>query len=126
MPTEVEHLRCELRDTRYLVEAVLMYLVGKDKALMYELEARVQASLRRERNGTPLRMVGIRGQTHDWLTSQNWRGQDIQTVEELVRRWPRHEVAKMDGIGRKTLEKIEAVIAGRGLLENAWAEEQAA
>jgi hypothetical protein len=126
MPTEVEHLRHELRDTRYLVEAVLMYLVGKDKTSLYQMEARVQASVRRERNGTPLRMVGIHGQTHDWLTSQNWRGQDIQTVEELVRRWPRHEAAKLDGIGRKTLEKIEAVIAGRGLLENAWAEEEVA
>ncbi len=126
MPSEVEHLRRELRDVRYITEAVLMYLVGKDKALLWELEARVQSGIRREKGGTPLHDVGIKGETLDRLSSQHCTGQDIQTVEELVRRWPRHEVAAMEGVGNKTVEKIDAVIAGKGLLEEAWMEREVA
>jgi hypothetical protein len=75
--------------------------------------------------GTPLAKVGIRGGTLDRLTSAHWDGQDIKTVEELVSRWPRHEVAKMDGIGRKTLEKIDAAIEGSERFEQAWTGEVA-
>ncbi len=124
MPTEVEHLRRELRDVRYITEAVLMKLVGKD-TLLWELEARVQASLRREKRGTPLAEVVIRGDTLDLLRSAQWDGQDIKTVEELVCRYPRHEVAAMEGVGRKTLEKIDEVIAGKALFEKSWTEEAA-
>ena len=120
MPSEVEHLRRELRDVRYVTEAILMKLVGKNNALMWELEARVQSSLRRERGGTPLREIGINGEVHDRLSSQSWNGEDIQTVEGLVCRWPRHEVAAMEGIGRKTLEKIDAVVAEKSLFRAAW------
>ncbi len=120
LQAEVEHLRRGVRDVRYAADAILMALVGKDKMTLWELEAHVEAGLRRDRIGTPLAEVGIGGRTHHWLSSSHWDGQDIQTVEELVSRWPREKVAAMPGIGRKTLEKIDAVIADKGLLRERW------
>lgn len=122
MPSEVEHLRREVRDLRYVAEATLMALVGKDKTTLWKMEAQIQSTVERERRGTPLAEVGIRGYLHQRLTSACWDGQDIQTVEELVTRWSRDEIAAMEGIGRKTLEKIDATIAGRSLFEAAWAD----
>jgi hypothetical protein len=122
MPSEVEHLRREVRDLRYVAEATLMALVGKDKTILWKLEARVESAIAREGRGTPLAEVGIGGYLRDRLTSTHWDGQDIQTVEELVSRWSRDEVAAMEGIGRKTLEKIDATIAGRSRVADAWAD----
>lgn len=122
MPSEVEHLRREVRDLRYVAEATLMALVGKDKMILWKMEAQVQSALTREGRGTPLAEVGIRGYLRDRLTSAHWDGQDIKTVEELVARWSRDEIAAMEGIGRKTLEKIDATIAGRSLFEASWAD----
>lgn len=123
---EVEHLRRELRDVRYVAEAILMKLVGRDNALMWEMEARVQSGIRRQNHGTPLREVGISGRTLDRLTSAHWDGLNIETVEELVTRWPREEIAAMEGIGRKTMEKIDAALADRPKFLECWTREEVA
>ncbi len=118
MQNEIDQLRAEIREVRYLTEAVLMSIVGKDKMLMYEIEAHVQSSLRRQRLGTPLREVGVRGRAHGRLTSSFHDGLDVQTLEEIIR-LPRERVAAVEGLGRKSMQKIEAAMAERGL---AWAE----
>ncbi len=112
---DLDALRTEIRDVRYLTSAVLMALVGSKKAKTWEIEARVESSLERRRRGTPLRAVGVRGSALDALTGGHGMGLDVETVEELARLRSRAEVASLEGIGAKTMATLDSALAERGM-----------
>jgi hypothetical protein len=115
--SEVDQLRAELRDVRYLNEAILMALVGKKKMVMYRIEARIESTFERERIGTPLRGL-VKGPAYDALTLSYRDGLDLVTLEEVART-PREKIAELGGVGTKTMRKLEAAMADEGLT---WAE----
>ncbi|MBA2504518.1 MAG: hypothetical protein H0V29_01075 [Thermoleophilaceae bacterium] len=112
---DLDALRTEIRDVRYLTSAVLMALVGRKKAHTWEIEARVESSLGRRRRGTPLRAAGVRGKALEALTAGHGMGLDVETVEELARLRSRDEVASLEGIGAKTMATLDSALADRSL-----------
>lgn len=114
---EVAQLRVELGEVRDLAEAALMAIVGADKVPTYTNVAGARSVIRRQDRGTPLHNL-FGG---DLLDRLSWKHHGIgaETVEELVRRVPREELAAIPGVGPAKMEKVDAIVADRGLR---WAE----
>jgi hypothetical protein len=113
---ELDSVRAELKDIRYLTEAVLAELVGADAIHGRVLFARIDSDKRRERAGTPLRSVRLQDRVRQTLT---WR-MDVVTLEDLAQH-PRREIAALDGIGRKTMQKLDLAFAEHELT---WREQE--
>jgi hypothetical protein len=95
-----------LREVRHLTEAVLAELVGADKVASRLVFARIDATKRRERAGTPLRSFHLRDRVQMTLMHRT----DSVTLEELVQH-SRSEIAALDGIGRKTMQRLDLALA---------------
>jgi hypothetical protein len=109
---ELDRLRAELRDVRYLTEAVLIALVGDGKFQSCEQWARLSSIHRRERRGTPLRDFIPDRLVPKFVSTS--RGMDLATLEELAGQ-PRERITAIPGLGRKTMQKLDAAMAERGL-----------
>jgi len=114
---ELTQLRVELNEVRDLAEAALMAIVGADKVHTYRMEASVNDRLRRMDRGTPLHNL-FGGDLLDQLSFEH-HGIGAETVEELVRRVSRGELAAIPGVGPARLQKVDTIVADRGLR---WAE----
>jgi hypothetical protein len=110
----------EISETRWLVEAVLRQIVRKDTAdkivgnIGGWLDSGGYETSRRLKAGTPVWKLGLRNQ----LAYARFQDADLLTLEEVVAR-PRREVAALNGIGRTTLQDLDAIVRERGLT---WAE----
>ncbi len=111
---ELAQLRAELSEVRDLAEATLMALVGKDKVVLYEMEASVQHALRRRRGATPLQDF-FGGKVLDKLSWDRHGGWGLETLEELVAQRSRDELAALPGVGPSRLERVDAAVAAREL-----------
>jgi hypothetical protein len=112
---QLREIRTELREMRLLLEKVLSATAGKDWTSDY-LDRRVkrEAEFRRAIADSGLYNLGVPKRGRDGLRENA----DLLTLEE-VSAWPRDKVATVDGVGPKTMKKLDAAMADRGLF---WAE----
>lgn len=108
-------LRHEVREAKWLSFLVLQQLVGKQKAkegfdsLQRFIERREEWA--RFDRGTPV--FATAGSQYEALLKA-----DLYTLEEVAAK-PRGEVAAIRGIGPRTLARLDAELADRGL---SWTE----
>jgi hypothetical protein len=85
------------------------------------LFAKIDSDKRRERAGTPLRSFHLL----DRVLMTLRHDMDSVTLEELAEH-PRKEIAALDGIGRKTMQKLDLALAEHELTWRERAIEQEA
>ncbi|MGI9019205.1 MAG: hypothetical protein ACR2G3_00650 [Solirubrobacterales bacterium] len=112
---EFRRLRDEVRETRDLAQAVLLALVGTDRALTWKIEARVERHMDAEKAGRPLReVIG-----YD-KARRIWDEFEVAAVRGL-QRLHREDVAAIRGIGSGTLIRLDHELAEHGVAWGAMA-----
>lgn len=112
--TELEQLRREVQETKWLVYGVLQALVGKKQT--DDVLGTVQSWVSGERF---TRGTSIMDATPEHSTVYcRFLDADLYTLEEVAAK-PRKEIAAMEGVGRITMRHIEDAMSERGL---EWAE----
>lgn len=111
---EFRQLRNELRETREIASAVLLAIVGKEKATTWRIDAAVQRRFDKEVAGPPLREV-----VGHSVAERIWREFDVAGVRGL-RCLDRDAVAALPGIGPVTIDKLDVALADQGVAWGDW------
>ena len=113
---QLEELRRDVEETKWLVYAVMGALVGKEKSdqALGEVRRWLDADARRFERGTPVFDV-TPGHTTAYGRLID---ADLYTLEEVAAK-QRKEVAAIEGVGRVTMRWLEGAMDERGLT---WAE----
>lgn len=114
---DLDRLRREVEETRVLVEVAVRQWLGKDWT-QERLQDWLDGELERREWARAFGKDGVHGKGAS--SSAVWAliGAGIKTLDDLART-PRADVARMPGVGRVSIAKLDAALAERGL---SWAE----
>lgn len=111
---EFRRLRGEVRETRDLTQAILLALVGRDKALTWKIESCVERQLDSEKAGAPLREI-VGHAAADRIYGEF----EVGSVRAL-RRIHRHEVEALAGVGPVVMSKLDSALSAENVEWGDW------